>query len=121
MVSGESGSRSWGARVLAPVAFFAAATILVLLIHSSLTAETESASAPTATRSNGAEATGTRAGSETTSGASGRQQRRFYRIRTGDTLEAIALRFDTTVDDLLTLNPGIEANSLAPGQRIRVR
>ena len=109
----------WVARVLAPLAFFAAVTILVLLVNSSLTAETDGDSAgppppPAATGSG--ETTG---GGTTTTVP--RAQRRFYRIRSGDTLEALAERFDTTVDDLLSLNPGIDANSLTPGQRIRIK
>ena len=33
---------------------------------------------------------------------------RFYRVRFGETLSDVAIRFDTTVEDLLALNPGIE-------------
>jgi len=32
----------------------------------------------------------------------------------------VAIRFDTTVEDLLALNPGIEPTNLEVGQRIRV-
>jgi LysM repeat protein len=108
----------WVARVLAPLAFFAAVAILVLLVNSSLTAETDgdSASPPPPPAATGSETTG--AGTTTTVP---RAQRRYYRIQSGDTLEALAERFDTTVDDLLSLNPGIDANSLTPGQRIRIR
>jgi LysM repeat protein len=41
-------------------------------------------------------------------------------VKVGDTLESIAAKFDTTVDDLLTLNPGIDPLALNPGQKIRV-
>jgi len=111
---------SWGPRILAPLAFFAAVTVLVLVVHSSLNAEPE-ASSPTATgAATATTATGT--GRRERAGATpSRRARRFYGIRAGDTLDAIALRFDTTVDDLLRLNPGINANSLTPGQRIRIR
>ena len=47
--------------------------------------------------------------------------RRFYRIRPGDTLAAIAPRFGLTEVELLALNPGIEPTALRIGQRIRVR
>jgi LysM repeat protein len=49
------------------------------------------------------------------------QARRFYRIRRGDTLAAIAPRFGLTEVELLALNPGIEPTTLRIGQRIRVR
>jgi LysM repeat protein len=41
-------------------------------------------------------------------------------VQRGDTLESIAQKFDTTVDDLLRLNPDIDPLALSPGQRIRV-
>ncbi len=47
--------------------------------------------------------------------------KRFYVIRSGDTLGAIAGRFGTTVTDLLRLNPGVEPTALHPGRQIRVR
>ena len=109
---------SWGPRILAPVAFFAAATILIVIVNNSLGRDGERASpnaSPPAATGGGPTTTG----ATTTRGAPTR--RRFYRIQAGDTLEALALRFDTTVDDLLRLNPGIDANALTPGQRIRIR
>lgn len=47
-------------------------------------------------------------------------EERFYTIRRGDTLEAIAGELGTTVDDLYRLNPEIDPLSLAPGEKIRV-
>jgi LysM repeat protein len=112
---------SWGMRVLAPLAFFAAATVLVLLVQNALNAGNETASpapreAPPAA---GAPTAATGTGTET--GTTPRQQRRFYVIRSGDTLETIAARFGTTVEDLVELNPNVDPNALQPGQRIRVR
>src|SRR5262245_31799411 len=58
-------------------------------------------------------------GSEpTTTAATAR--RRFYTIKPGDTLSAIAAQFDTTEEQLQQLNPSVDALSLVPGQRIRV-
>lgn len=45
----------------------------------------------------------------------------YYRVRNGDTLGAVAQRFNTTVDDLRALNPGVDPNALRIGQRLRVR
>jgi hypothetical protein len=47
--------------------------------------------------------------------------RRFYVIRAGDTLAALATRFHTSVERLLSLNPGVRPTSLRIGQRIRTR
>jgi LysM repeat protein len=100
--------RRAAARIAAPLAFLAAVTIAVLLVRSGMN-EASSRSeppAPTAT-----------APTQTTAGTS----RRFYRIRPGDTLAAIAPRFGLTEVELLALNPGIEPTALRIGQRIRVR
>ena len=106
---------SWGPRILAPLAFFAAATVLIMLVNNSLNSETGGSTAPAEPR-----AQATTGAAETGQTRPGRR-RRFYRIREGDTLEAIAAQFNTTVDDLNRLNPGVNANALTPGQRIRVR
>jgi LysM repeat protein len=106
---------SWGPRLLAPLAFFAAVTVLALLVQSSLNAKPKpEASATTSSFATTPTSTGT-----TTVGKPGK--RKNYTIKDGDTLEAIALRFDTTVDDLITLNPNIEANALEPGTKIRIQ
>ena len=44
-----------------------------------------------------------------------------YRVQPGDTLYAIAARFGTTVDELVALNPGIDASVLLSGQEVRIR
>ena len=45
----------------------------------------------------------------------------FYTIRPGDTLGSIAIRLGTSVERLLTINPGLEPENLMPGQVICVR
>ena len=105
--------------MLAPLAFFAAATTLVAVVHRSLTAETAASPTTTAPATDATRTGSTDVGATTTK--SGGPKKRFYRVREGDFLETIAQRFDTTVDDLLQLNPNLDPNSLQPGQRIRVR
>ena len=46
--------------------------------------------------------------------------RQFYRVRPGDTLGVVAERFDTTLDDLVALNPQVDPNALDIGQRLRI-
>lgn len=100
-------------RVLAPVAFLAAATLLVVLVQRALRDEPRDAG----TTTTGETVPVTTERVET---GGGDVERRFYRIKVGDTLESIAERFDTTVDELLQLNPGVDPLALTPGQRIRV-
>jgi LysM repeat protein len=106
--------RGWRAefkRYAAPVAFLAAVTIAVLLVRSGL--RTDSTPPP---------ATTVVATTNTTPTVVKRRQRpKYYRLRSGETLSDVALRFDTTVENLLALNPKIKPNQLTVGQRIRVK
>jgi LysM repeat protein len=95
----------------APGAFLAAVTVAVLLVRAGL----ETHSTPSTTT-----ATTTRAQS-TAPAPSGRPRVRYYRLRAGETISDVAIRFGTTVERLLALNPGIEPTALNVGQRIRVR
>jgi LysM repeat protein len=106
--------RSWSARILAPIVFFAAVTLLVLLVQHSLEDE------GTATPKTVAAAPAPPAAS-TAARATAKPAKSYYRVRPGDTLESIANRHGTTVPDLLTLNPRIDPLALTPGERIRVR
>jgi N-acetylmuramoyl-L-alanine amidase len=109
------GKRGWRAEVkryAAPVAFLAAVTIAVLLVRSAL--EDNSSPAPSTVVT-------TRTTTPTTSTTTRRRRPKYYRLRAGETLSDVALRFDTTVEDLLKLNPKIEPTRLTVGQRIRVR
>ena len=45
----------------------------------------------------------------------------FYVIQAGDTLAVIADDHDTTVEQLLVLNPDVDPVALTVGQRIRVK
>ena len=109
MVDQEPPRRLWAARFVAPLAFFAAATILIVLIQRGL----DSGSTDTATTATPTITLPPPTGSTTT-------RKRFYRVKGGDTLESIAAKFDTTVNDLLTLNPNIDPLALSPRQKIRV-
>src|SRR5215207_9742580 len=41
-----------------------------------------------------------------------------YIVQSGDTLSLIATRFNVTIDELITANPGLDPNVLSEGQRI---
>ena len=94
----------------APAAFLLAVTIAVLLVRSGL--NTKSTPAPSTV------ATTTAPTAPTTTG---RRRKQFYRLKQGETLSDVAVRFNTTVSALLALNRGIKVNALTVGQRIRVR
>jgi LysM repeat protein len=105
------------ARYAAPVAFLAAATVAILLVRSGL--ENGDATVPPTTAVATAPGSGTtRPGSTGTTSAAGAQ---FYVIQAGDTLAVIADEHDTTVEQLLALNPDVDPVALTVGQRIRVK
>ena len=103
--------RTWVYRIAAPAAFFLAATILVVLIERGLNGDSQTPKTVLPTTS--APDTTTTAGTTTS-------KKKIYRVKAGDTLESIAAKFDTTVDDLLALNPDVDPLALSPGQKIRV-
>ena len=106
------------ARYAAPAAFLLAATIAILIVRAGLANEE---TAPTTTRAATTtveEPSQTTTAPRTTTGASGAE---FYEIEPGDTLAVVAEQFDTTVEQLLVLNPDIDPVALTIGQRIRVK
>jgi LysM repeat protein len=110
-VVNEDRLRVWAARLAAPAAFLAAAIVLVLLVQSAISSNSAA---------NPAGPTSTLAGTTEPGTTTTPRKKRSYKVRRGDTLESIAAKFETTVDDLLALNPGIDPLALSPGQRIRV-
>ena len=110
----------------APVAFLAAVTVAVVLVKAGLnngsgtTTDTLGLTTTTAgTTTQGTTTklvlTGTPPSTATTTPGG-----QYYVIQSGDTLGAIATKYNTTVDRLLKLNPGVDPNALHPGDRIRV-
>ena len=108
----DRGWRKQAKRYGAPAAFLLAVTVAVLLVRSGL--QTDPAPATTAVR--------TQTVSTTTSTTPVPvKRRRFYRLRSGETLSDVAIKFNTTVEQLLALNPGVQPTNLVVGQRIRVK
>lgn len=108
------------ARYAAPAAFLLAVTVAVLLVRSGLSNEAAAPGPPhVATVSTTVEkpAPGTTAAGMTTAPARGE----YYEIEPGDTLAVVAEQFDTTVEQLLVLNPDLDPVALTIGQRIRVK
>jgi len=120
------------ARYGAPAAFLAAVTIAVILIKSGLSGGSGSTTTvdlfPTTTRAattttatttklvlTTPQATTATTTATTTPGAE------YYAVKSGDTLGSIAQKYGTTVDELMTLNPGIDPTALLIGQKLRVK
>jgi LysM repeat protein len=106
----------------APAAFLLAVTIAVLLVKAGLD---NSGGEPAAVTTSTAAARTTAPPPTTTlvltnSATTTSANAQYYVIETGDTLGAIAAKYDTTVEQLLTLNPDVDPNALHPGDRIRV-
>ena len=123
-------SRKQLTRYGAPAAFLAAVTIAVILINSGLNSgsgstttvealtTTSTATKPTTTK---LVLTGPQAGTTTTATETTTPGAEYYVVLSGDTLGSIAEKHSTTVDELMTLNPGIDPTALHIGQKIRVK
>jgi LysM repeat protein len=113
--------RVWVARLAAPIAFFFAATVLVVLVQRGLESDEGEAGSGATTEVEGptTPTTTTPDGTTTTSGSPCLRNR--ARVREGDTLESIAARCEVDVNQIIELNPGIDPLALTPGQIVRIR
>ena len=108
------------ARYAAPTVFLVAATVAVLLVRAGLdsadpaTSPVTTAVTPTTVETEPAATTTDRLSTEPADAE-------FYEIQDGDTLAVIADQHDTSVEQLLMLNPDIDPVALTVGQRIRVK
>jgi LysM repeat protein len=115
----------------APAAFLAAVTIAVILIKAGLNGgsgstttvglPTTSTATKAATTTTKLVLTGPQAGTTSTATDTTAAGAAYYVVQSGDTLGSIAGKYSTTVDELMTLNPGIDPTALNIGQRIRVK
>jgi LysM repeat protein len=114
--------RVWVARLAAPLAFFFAATVLVILVQRALESDPgEAGTTATSTQQADTTTPTTNPDGTTTTEVPRSCRKLRYRVRPGDTLESIAAKCDVPLDDLLTLNPDIDPLTLNPGDRIRIR
>ncbi len=108
-------NRQLATRLAAPAAFLAGITIAVLLVRAGMNdAETTTAAQTTVATTAAVTTTAT-----TTTATE--PEPVFVEVEAGGTLDQIALDNDTTVEQLLQLNPGLDPTALQVGQRIRVR
>jgi LysM repeat protein len=125
-------SRQQLTRYGAPAAFLVAVTIAVVLIKAGLDSGSGSTTTvglptmPTTTKAATTTTTklvltGPQAGTTTTATETTAPGAEYYVVESGDTLGSIAEKYSTTVDELMTLNPGIDPTAMHIGQRIRVK
>jgi LysM repeat protein len=113
--------RVWIARFAAPLAFFFAATVLVILVQRALESDAgEAGTNGTSTEAVDTGPTTTTPGGDTEAPPRGCRKQR-YTVRSGDTLESIAAKCEVPLADLIELNPNIDPLTLNPGDRIRIR
>jgi hypothetical protein len=102
------------ARLLAPLALLVCAGALAAVVFSSPAVVGDEGGAEPATERRSPD---TRAGPE----ADRRPRRRNYMVKAGDTLGAISAKTGVSVERLQALNPELDPQALAAGQRIKLR
>ena len=107
------------ARYIAPAAFLVAMTILVLAIRAGID-RGGTAGRPTVPVSTAA-ATTSQTHTTPAAAVPPKLKKRYYVIQAGDTFGVVATKFNTTVEALHALNPGVSSTALTIGQKIRVR
>lgn len=115
--------RIWSIRILAPALFLAAAVVLVLILRTTFDDQASSDDALPGAVAVTTVATGVDGAPTAGEPAAGTEPAKpqLYRVQAGDTLTAIAGRFETTVAELQALNPEIDPVALQTGQSIRIR
>jgi LysM repeat protein len=103
-------SRRSPARWLAPIAVLACAFAVYTVVHRGLQDTTSSTtSKPSAAAKSAAQ------------GKRGGKRRRRYVVKAGDTLSAISVKTGVPLETIQRLNPGLDAQSLRTGQKVKLR
>jgi LysM repeat protein len=105
------------ARFLAPLALVAFAFALVVVVQSSAGG---GGSGGTTSTEQQPTSPGTGSGDEPAP-ADDSKGPRFYRVKPGDTPSAIAQKTGVPLSQIQELNPDLDPQTLAPGQRIKLR
>ena len=103
------------ARWLAPLALLAAGAALALVVHSTLSTSPaiRLPDSPTASKTTPKPAT-------TKAPVTKRHTPHLYLVKPGDILSRVAEKTGVPVSRIEQLNPKVDANSLHPGQRLRL-
>ena len=95
------------ARIFAPLSLVACAVAVLVIVNH------------TDSKSGGPSSTPAQTSTATTSSTS-KKPRRRYTAKPGDVLSAIAIKTGVPLDTLIRLNPGVDAQSLQTGQRLKL-
>jgi LysM repeat protein len=102
------------ARFLAPLALVAVVVAVFVVVSSSM----NDSETTTGTRH---QSSGQPAASPTGKGKKQKKGPRRYRVKNGDTPSSIAEKTGVPLEEILRLNPDLDPQTLAPGQRIKLR
>jgi Tfp pilus assembly protein FimV len=105
-------------RFAAPAAFLIVVTVGVLVLRGAIRDEPAASSAAARTAP---PRPAPRAAARHATRPAPQVVARFHEIRSGDTLGAVADRYETSVTEIVELNPGIDPTALQVGQRVRVK
>jgi LysM repeat protein len=100
------------ARFLAPIALIAFAFALYSVVHDNQKPAGSNSDAPAASS---ATATPTKTPSK-----SKKHKRKTYTVKSGDTPSGIAEKTGVSLETLMELNPELDPQTMAPGQKIRL-
>ena len=101
-------SRRSPARWLAPIALLACAVAVYTVVDGGLQ-DTGSSSKSAATAKNAGQA------------KRGAKRKRRYVVKAGDTLSAISIKTGVPLETIQRLNPGLDAQTLRTGQKVKLR
>jgi LysM repeat protein len=106
------------ARFLAPIALIAFAIVLYQVVQGAGgpaggTSGTPASATPAAS--------GTKKSSSASKKSSSAKKRKTYTVKAGDTPSGIAQKTGVALSKLQALNPNLDPQTLAPGQRIRLQ
>jgi LysM repeat protein len=107
------------ARFIAPLALLAFALALFLVVSRSSTDSGSAGSGAKTTKEQPVASPAADGGGDAASKDS--KGPRFYRVKAGDTPSAIAERTGVPLSQIMELNPDLDPQTLAPGQRIKLR
>jgi LysM repeat protein len=101
------------ARFLAPIALIAFAFALYTVV--------DDAKKPAGSNSDAPSATATATPTKTASKKKSSKKRKTYTVKSGDTASGIAEKTGVPLETLMDLNPDLDPQTMAPGQKIRLR
>jgi LysM repeat protein len=108
-------------RLLAPASLVLFAVVFLIVIVASLGGGDDEPGTSSERPAAASERRGDRARDRTTTDPGQRGNPRFYTVKPGDNLAAIAETTGVPLEELRSLNPSLDPQGLVSGQRVRLR